>query len=746
MDDQFDKTRYEIRQKLAEVVRNHISWQIACITIVLLWLGYLLDRTFEPSSEVRQYALLILAASLSGWFLFRVLPTLWYQPSDQQIVGLMARAKPESADLIFSADQPRVSSSQNASKSEDDTQAELMRSITRQQANHELMSIDCSRLFHGSIRTRWARLAIVAGMAAIIAGLSFPSEASFYFKRLALSNESWPRLVRLVPEGFKFDSSEGIWIRHFARHSAVDLRLTAKLSGNTEAPSSILVKSSKLFGRKYPDSMLRIGEVIEEGSGEANYKRSQQYLLRLDDLSSSTDLKLRGGDDHIRVRLIATDQPAITSSSIKVTPPAYLNRSEAEFNPSMLGELPEGSSCLITLQPSKSLSEVNATWLSDEEQRSERLEAIYQSGRIEIKIPPLMQSGIFSVMFADQYGIESSHPFEIPIEIQADAPPVVSAKMITYGKLITRQARLPIAVRIDDDYSIKRSYLELNLDSDLIDAEGSGEMDSRTVELAAINMLPQEINKDVELSSLFKEEAALKEGDRIRVRVAAQDFYDLKPRSDSLSEALILQVVSSEELIATLADRERELRKRLEATLSDARRLAYSIRRTSESIDISSKPSEWLVETEKISRDLSGMVAQIQSIHDEVINNRLDRSSLTDRLKSAVLDPLKSLISNDLGIMLAQLKSELQANPLDNATRQVKSRDTEIALFVDSTDNVVRVLTLVIEAMQTNESYNEIVAALRTILRDQKKLNQLTERERREQAKRILLEGGFDDF
>ena len=720
MKDQFDRTIYEIRQKLSEVVWLRLSWQIAATIIILLWGGYFLDRTFEPSADVRRYSLIVLGVVTLGWLLIRVFPTLWYQPSDKQIVGLIARAKPDAADLILSVEEPIAISPSLGDQSKQDEQTMLMRSLTRQHANEKLQDVDAEHLFHSPIRSKWARMAIVAGLAALTACIAFPSEASFYVQRLALSNQTWPRLVRLVPEGFEFDDAQGIWVKHFARHSAVDLKVNAELVGKAEAPRAITVKSSKLFGRKYPENMLRIGSVMEVTQEDGRLLRTQPYLLRLDDLTSDTELKLRGGDDRIRVRLIATDQPAITSASLKVTPPAYLKRSEADLNPSMLGKLPEGSSCVISLRSSKPLSQVHATWSSNEDQATTELKPTYELGEIQVELPPLRRSGIFSLQLTDEHGIEGKHPYEIPIDIQPDAAPKVSEKMITYGRLITKQSLLPLLAQVDDDYAVKRLYFELehqpvNLDSDA----GSSDF-KREIDLKISQLLPIHSEEEIDLMELFKEESALGEGDRIRIRVGAQDYYDLQPRADSLSEPLILTIVSNEELLASLGDRERELRKRLEATLSDARRLAYSLRRSVESEELASNPSEWLVETEKVNRDLSGLIAQIQSIHDEAKNNRLGRSSLTNRLDSAVLKPLKSLIASELKVMRERLDSPSVAKPQENGQESVALGNNEIAQIADSADNVVKVLSLVIEAMQTNESYNEIVTALRAILRDQK--------------------------
>lgn len=746
MKDQFDNTVYEIRQKLSEVVLLRLGWQFTAAVMLLLWGGYFLDRTFEPSADVRRYTLIFSGVLALGWLLIRVFPTLWYQPSDKQIIGLIARAKPDSADLFLSVEEPLAISPSLDDQSKEDEQTKLMRSLTRLQANEELQNMDAEHLFHSPIRSKWARMTIVAGLTALTACIAFPGEASFYIRRLALSNQTWPRMVRLVPEGFDFDSTRGIWVKHFARHSAVDLKVNAELVGETEAPRNILVKSSKLFGRKYPESMLRIGSVMEVAQEGGTLDRTQQYLLRLDDLTSDTELKLRGGDDRIRVRLIATDQLAITSASLKIMPPAYLKRSEAELNPSMLGKLPEGSSCEISLRSSKPLNQVRAAWISNEDQIATELKPVYELEKIQVELLPLRRSGIFSMQLSDEHGIEGKHPYEIPIDIQPDAEPKVSEKMITYGRLITKQALLPLLAQVDDDYAVKRLYFELERQPANLDSDTGANDFKREIDLKISQLLPIQAEEEIDLSELFKEESALGEGDRLRIRVGAQDYYDLQPRAASLSEPLILSIVSNEELLASLGDRERELRKRLEATLSDARRLAYSLRRTAESDESDPNPSEWLVETEKVNRDLSGLIAQVQSIHDEAQNNRLGRSSLTNRLESAVLKPLKSLIASELKSMRERFDSQPEINPKENDQESRPLRNNEIAQIADSAENVVKILSLVIEAMQTNESYNEIVTALRAILRDQKQLNQLTERERREQAKRILLEGGFDDF
>ncbi len=735
MPDQLDNTIAEMRLALAEAIRARIGWQVAAMSGLLVWLGLLLDRWIQPTPHERMLAMVgILVAGILWWF-SRCLPMIIFRPNQQQLVGVLAKARPELADSLLAAMQVSENHTTTSNK-----QTLLLYEANRQGVNQALSNFEVGSAFKNPKGSRIARFAMIAWTSALLFGLIFPSQASLYLKRLALSEEPWPHAIRLIPEGFSYEGNNDVWTKHVARGTPVELVVWADLLQEVSPPETIRVKSLRFFDRKIADSMLRVGKPRNRPQKDTEQIReqlsrsieSQRYRLRLEELSQSLTLRLRGGDDQIIINLIASDRPAILEASLVVTPPSYLGQTSEEFSVAQLRPLPEGATFELQATASKQLSSVAFNWQTNDDESllltGGLKDRMTHSTEIRLESPPLKTNGTLSLELKDSHQIESLQSYDLPIEVLADEPPVVSIRLKGIGKLITTKALIPTVISAKDDYGLVEVFL-------VTEKNNEQNLDRRKLGFDKMAAKSFTITEPIDLELLAYEPRegdaiVLAVGDQLRCYALAYDAYDLADRPPTRGEPHLLLVVSPEELLNHLSERERELRKTLEGILADARRLAYSLERSVQETERASGVGEWLLEANKLDRDLQGIVSRTQDIKLEVINNRLAKPALVDRLADSVISPLQELLQEDLSTITAQLDRALHtAEPaldLENLTSRAQ--------------HAVRVIGMVIEAMQSNESYNEVVATLRRILREQKQLNKQTENEQREEVRQLLLD------
>jgi hypothetical protein len=264
------------------------------------------------------------------------------------------------------------------------------------------------------------------------------------------------------------------------------------------------------------------------------------------------------------------------------------------------------------------------------------------------------------------------------------------------------------------------------------DGEGSVTLDLR--ELVASGQLPE-----------------LTAGGAVHLFGEATDAYDLGSNHVTRSEVFRLQVVSAEQLLALLERRELALRARLEQTISETRNLRDTLdllRRGFQSATDNEPDENELDENErtrelqlrrlraqqsglqasKTSEELSGIVASLDDILLEMVNNRVDSVDRRERIGEGVRDPLKQIVEEPLEELRDQILQIEQsiAEPTIAAEKSI--------LAVESAEDVLLRLTTVLDKMLDLESYNEILDMVRELIEDQQKVLDDTQIERKKKV------------
>ena len=364
--------------------------------------------------------------------------------------------------------------------------------------------------------------------------------------------------------------------------------------------------------------------------------------------------------------------------------------------------------------------------------------------RSELRLPIRRFNAATTVRIVprDVDGISAQASYRYFLGLVLDEPPVLDIELEGIGNAVTPIARIPIKASASDDYGIE------NLDISVAYAAESGDgapaatvsppldRDGKTRatldlrELAAAGQIPE-----------------LTPGGAVHLFGEATDAYDLGSRHVTRSEVFRLQLVSPEQLLALLERRELALRARLEQTIAETKNLRDTLdllRRGFESaaddqLDETERTRELQLrrlrtqqsglQASKTSEELSGIVASLDDILQEMINNRVDSIDRRERIGEGVRDPLKQIVEEPLAELRDQILQieESIAEPVIAAEKSVAA--------VESAEDVLLRLTDVLDKMLDLESYNEILDMVRELIDDQQNVLDDTMIERK---KRVL--------
>jgi len=136
----------------------------------------------------------------------------------------------------------------------------------------------------------------------------------------------------------------------------------------------------------------------------------------------------------------------------------------------------------------------------------------------------------------------------------------------------------------------------------------------------------------------------------------------------------------------------------------------------------------------KDKNDILDIADAFDQIREELINNRIDSEKLRRRLKEGIADPLRRVAQEPMP-RLEQRLNELEAT-LDHPEEGPRNR----LLAVQQLDALLVQLQEILHQMIELETFNEIVATLRTIIEEQEKLHQETQQYHKERLRKLLEE------
>lgn len=744
----------EIRDRLSELrsaIRRYLLLEGVAVVVVLLgawfWLTYLVDVGYfgttrlELPHGLRTAALVVglggIALAAGSWLFTRV----WRPLQMDSLALLLERKFPEFNGRLMSALRSYVPEGDAAA---------MMAERNEQEAADRLRDVDVLEVLNPLPLRRWSMAAGALFVSVVVFGATNASGmgrwADAYLRGKTgywdpfRKTEITLQLIR-QPGDVEVAFEDGV-----AKHArGAHLTLIASVPEGREVPDRVTLTVRSVGSR---------GEAIDQEipmtpSGVGRFRHT--VLRVVDDLR----IDLTGGDytttEPYYVDVV--DAPRLDGVELVCTFPDYtgLNDDANRVVPvqSNTVELPYGTHVQIQARANKPLQavrlggvDVTAAGLGE----VAMIDAEPTAWSAEGVVGPLSALRTRSILIGEStiIGFESGEPLEItltdtdgltsqqPIELtflaKRDAAPLVAVQPRGVGTSVTRQARLPFGGTLADDYALNEAWFayEVRTGKDvaesakqLLDVDVSGRRQSEL---------------DEELSALDLRPLGLAVGQQMKLSIAASDTNDLTGPGIGRSETTSLTIVSDEELLGILYDKELNLRQRFERILEEVTETRDDIRLARDKANNDGDAETWsqlsaaaeqaVLAIRKNDGETRSIVALFRDIRAELVNNRVDTEDMLQRIDRGIVGPLDRILDEDFpeserAIIVARdvtrgdLDFASASSPLSDATNQL--------------DRLVARLQAVLDEMQRRQSYNQLIKELQRLIELQKGLQKKTE-------------------
>jgi hypothetical protein len=255
----------------------------------------------------------------------------------------------------------------------------------------------------------------------------------------------------------------------------------------------------------------------------------------------------------------------------------------------------------------------------------------------------------------------------------------------------------------------------------------------------------------------------------VTILANANDRFDLDESSrTTTARPLTFQIVTEDELMAQLASNEQNLRQTFEAVADKLLLLYDSLEKLEQEVGnataanvrnedllvvdtpgepgeitepaATEEPDDKAEDTGRVARDavrlaetarqigdeVLGVAGGFEDIHAQLFNNRIENSELSDRIGNRIAAPLRRLGDERMGAVANALTAISTGQP----TAMAKAEMRQAILDVEG----------LLREMQGLENYNEVIAMLREIIRQQEQINTKTQNQQKSELKSLLLD------
>ena len=725
---------------------------LAVLTVGWFWLTYLMDvghfgvTSLELPSGVRTLAVIIGASALAAvgasWLATRVLRPL----RTDALALLLERKFPEFRGSLMTALRPHGGH---------EPVGEAMLYRTRRDAADRLREVDVSDVLNPVPLRRW----LIGGAAGLVSLLVLAGVNPHGLSRWA--------------DAYLFQK-DGYWDRFRETELVVSLlmqpgdRVVPFVDGSVRHArgANLTVLADVPEGRTLPERVV----LTVRGSSGSLYDQqismtksaAGRYRHTVLDVTEDLLLDFRAGDYATRTpyRVETVDAPRVDQIVLRNDYPDYTGLDQETSGiltvaaPSVA--LPVGTETVLQVRTNKPITgvavrdesgridlsvETSGTGDSMLRVTDQGFElplrlvsgepAIAGNGEQQLELAGATQ---LKISLLDEDGLSSTRDAQLEIVAVPDRPPIVVARPSGVGTAITRKARVPFSGTLEDDYGL----LEAWFDAEFREAEDD-----------AAFLTPERYPLDVNVESrkqfaldpgqvaLDLRPLSLRVGQSVRMAIAASDEDDLAGPNEGRSEALTLRIVSDDELLAVLYDKELNLRGRFEriieeigetrTTLADAAdRLRAARDETAAEGQAggaaSAAAEQAVLAIRKNEGETRTVLDRFSDIRAELVNNRVDTDEALDRIDRGITVPLEVILDREF--------RETEESSVRTRTASRK-QSGELATSIDGTvnriDRLLDRLNAVLDEMQRRQSYNQLVKQLQQILEKQRALKERTE-------------------
>ncbi|MFH5804092.1 hypothetical protein [Alienimonas sp. DA493] len=381
-----------------------------------------------------------------------------------------------------------------------------------------------------------------------------------------------------------------------------------------------------------------------------------------------------------------------------------------------------------------------------------------------------------AVELEDADGIRSQSPVRLVLAGQTDDPPKVRAEPVGVSDVLTRTASVPFVGLIEDDYGVAaaRFLYKLSGDEAVATAPAGGSADEETDdgetdagEGAAVaetsaepqwrerrfRVRPRNLPERFDVGDRDPARSADPDAERFEVAgldpkvgqmltlvVVAEDANDLTGPGVGRGPERSFRIVTPEELLAQLFDREVNLRRIFERSLEEVNAvgddLALISEQTSEA-DVRRTAGLAASELGQNAGQADAVQSGFREILAELLNNGVQTSNSVSRLEELILQPLSEIADRhfpeaDRAAGALRVAAESGASPAERAAAARAA--------AQSVDRLAAAMAAVLREMEELAEYHELVRDFQQLVDRQ---GDLLDRTRQEQ-KTDLIDGLFE--
>lgn len=783
-------------ERLRGRIRQYVLWEGIALAVVLaglfFWVSLGVDwavfsvRRLEPPRWLRVGLDVVVLGGLVAVGLVFVLFRVFRGFRAKSLALILEKRFPELGDRLVTAvelsTQPEARSAL--------TSAMLERTVI--EASEKLQQLDVGTVFD----RRPLRRAVSAAGVLLVSLIAFAAMCPQAFARwragyLGLEETYWPREVELVATVL---AQPGDRVKPFVdgeyKHPrGSDLVLLFDVPEGKKVPERVELQYRLGGGRGF-------GRATCFSAGERRFKHA------IDDLLDDADFWVTAGDftnrEAYRVRVVdppridvlaaecffpehtkrvsfdeSTKQPVRETVSVQGTQMSLpvetdfllraksnkpLVRARLQFGPHELTLSPTEASLMTRSADGQNgqvepISAERAARFFDAERREfvvpfvlselataaarERFEKLETSLGKPFAMPPDVALKIF---LEDTDDIIGAEPARITIHGIADNAPSIAAELKGIGTSVTRKAEIPVAGLVTDDYGLKDVRFEFQVD------------DKEPWEARPLSKSPNDEPREFKLQAddddpterfeILKMDLSI--GQKLTLSIVAEDADRLNGPHVARSQKFTFKIVSNEELLSLLYQRELNLRKRFEQIISEVKQTrADLILHRSKADDAAKLPADQKVKaTEALTAVTASVIRSLhairknstetisveesfQDIREELINNAVHTPQMLERIDEKIVNPLHALNTGDYPSVdesLGALKLILDdgRDPLPGLDESI----AQIGVMLDQMDTILK-------EMQRLETFQEAIELLKSIIDQQQQLEERTKSERK---------------
>lgn len=767
-----DRLRGRIRRYVTiEGIASAVAFggAVFVFAIALDYLPILFGLSELPRLVRGALALLLLGGMLV--ILFRqVVLRRRVRMSDRSMALLIERYHREFQEsLVTTAERPTA---------EDETAAVLL-SRARAEAEQLVDRVDLGRIFDRSRLTRVITTAMAAVVAIAMIGLMSPAGLGLGARRLLLLDETpWPRSnrievvgVRLIQEVPNPVLSETSGVLPFeegklrvAKGTRMVLLVRAAVPSEAEPeleiPSRCTVSYRMASGERGFQYMDKVGQPRD------GFQWFELDKSPFEGVSEDLVFDVRGDDHRVTGNQIEiVDAPAVVQGEVDCRFPEYMvDQETGSWTPRSLPllagtKIPIGTEAEFVLTMNKPLRQAWA--YNPATQKIERPVLEGEGQKIRFDLGTINESASWEFTFEDQDGVIVETPYRAEVLAVPDQAPKVQTRLAGIGDAITPEARLPIAGKIEDDFGVARSWIEL----------GNGAAEPLAEEIPPLTGKEVSAALDLREKRQAGDEAFRFEPDagvKLQVTVVAEDRFNLGAEPNrGRGDVRELEVVSASQLLRRLERREaaqRRLVEQIHDELTEAHNLLVRIRGLAvgdAGAEPGDKPAEVdptvadlslaeshvvfaqrvKLQLQKSRQELTAVADTFDDIRLQLINNRVDSEERKARIETQIVNPLRTLLSQRF--VTADASVEKLRGELDAVLRAAGTGETpepDIGTPLEEMQLLLVELDDILQEMLQFESYNELLDVVRELIRQQEGLLQETEKERKRRAFEDLIQ------